>query len=116
MFFKHDQLFALTLSICIASCLATADEHRLQSSDEETSEENKDLFHHHNYEQMVGLMNKVNKKCPEITRIYNLSEPSVEGRNLTVIEVTENPGVHVPGIKYIIYILYTLGNQRRIFS
>uniref|UniRef100_A0A0B6ZJP1 Peptidase M14 domain-containing protein n=1 Tax=Arion vulgaris TaxID=1028688 RepID=A0A0B6ZJP1_9EUPU len=69
------------------------------------------IFFHHNFEQMVALMLEVNKACPEITRIYNLSEPSVEGRNLTVLEITENPGVHKPGKPEFKYVGNMHGNE-----
>ena len=55
------------------------------------------IFHHHTYEQTLDFLQEVHRECPQITRIYNLSETSVEGRNLTVIEITENPGKHMPG-------------------
>ena len=98
MVLKNEQVFALIVSLLIPFCLSAADVHNPQTSeDEAASDKYPDLFHHHDYEQMVGLMTEVNKKCPDVTRIYSLSEPSVEGRNLTVLEISENPGVHVPG-------------------
>ncbi|CAL1543384.1 unnamed protein product [Lymnaea stagnalis] len=69
------------------------------------------IFLHHNYENMISLMMDVNKECPEITRIYNLSEPSVQGRNLTVLEITENPGVHKPGKPEFKYVGNMHGNE-----
>nr|AAC47413.1 carboxypeptidase E-1 [Aplysia californica]AAC47415.1 carboxypeptidase E-1 [Aplysia californica] len=69
------------------------------------------IFFHHTYEEMVSLMYEVNKACPEVTRIYNLSEPSVEKRNLTVLEITENPGVHVPGKPEFKYVANMHGNE-----
>lgn len=59
---------------------------------------------HHDHPATVAILKDVNKKCPEITRIYNLSETSVEGRELIVIEMTEEPGKHVakkPEFKYV---------------
>ncbi|KAK7112674.1 carboxypeptidase E-like [Littorina saxatilis] len=59
---------------------------------------------HHDHPATVALLDEVNKKCPEITRLYNLSEPSVQGRELIVIEMTEEPGKHIikkPEFKYI---------------
>ncbi|CAG5115652.1 unnamed protein product [Candidula unifasciata] len=69
------------------------------------------IFFHHTFEQMVALMFEVNRACPEITRVYNLSEPSVQGRNLTVLEITENPGVHEPGKPEFKYIGNMHGNE-----
>ncbi|KAH9505198.1 hypothetical protein Btru_058934 [Bulinus truncatus] len=69
------------------------------------------IFTHHPYEKMIALMLEVNRACPEITRIYNLSEPSVQGRNLTVLEITENPGAHKPGKPEFKYIGNMHGNE-----
>lgn len=33
-------------------------------------------------------------RCPDITRLYTLSEPSVNGIPLYVLEITDNPGKH----------------------
>ena len=33
-------------------------------------------------------------RCPDITRLYTLSEPSVNGIPLYVLEFTDNPGKH----------------------
>lgn len=52
---------------------------------------------HHDYDSTIRLLQEVNSKCPEITRLYNLSEPSVQNRSLIVIEITEHPGTHVVG-------------------
>lgn len=86
--------FVLIFTIVIS----TDKTHTAQSNEEQSAtKEAEDIFFHHNHEQSVLFLRKVNEICPEITRIYNLTEPSVEGRNLTVIEITENPGVHMPG-------------------
>ena len=52
-------------------------------------------FIHHNHTATVEILRQVNKKCPEITRLYNLSETSVLGKELIVIEMTEEPGRHI---------------------
>ena len=96
-------LFVILLSIHVAHNLASQSDvynvHKIKDKEEVKGRpvEEDTIFFHHNFEQMVELMEEVHKACPEITRLYNLSEPSVEGRNLTVLEITENPGVHVPG-------------------
>ena len=33
-------------------------------------------------------------RCPDITRLYTLSEPSVNGIPLYVLEITDHPGKH----------------------
>ena len=46
---------------------------------------------------MLDVMYDVHRRCPEITKIYNLSEKTNQNRSLTVIEITDNPGVHEIG-------------------
>ncbi|XP_076436313.1 carboxypeptidase E-like [Babylonia areolata] len=61
-------------------------------------------FIHHDHPATVALLHEVSEKCPDITRVYNLSETSVEGRDLIVIEMTQEPGKHVakkPEFKYV---------------
>lgn len=60
-------------------------------------------FLHHDTEAMLDALEDVHKRCPEITRLYSIGE-SVEGRPLTVIEFSTNPGKHEtlkPEFKYV---------------
>ncbi len=60
-------------------------------------------FKHHNQEEMEDYMGDIAKRCPKITRLYNIGE-SMDGRKLIVMEMTTNPGVHEllkPEFKYI---------------
>lgn len=52
-----------------------------------------DYKHHNNFE-LNKLLMMVNTKCPDITRLYELSERSVNNWPLTVIEISSNPGQH----------------------
>ncbi len=54
-------------------------------------------FVHHDYEAMLRVMNDAHDRCPEITKVYSLSESSVEKRSLAVIEFSDNPGRHETG-------------------
>ena len=61
-------------------------------------------FKHHNYSDMLKYMNAIQKKCPDITRIYFLSHKTVNGRELVVMEISKDPGKYVPlkpNFKYI---------------
>ena len=61
-------------------------------------------FKHHNYQDMLKYMDDIHKRCPDITRTYFLSEKTVNGRELVVMEVSKNPGKYVPlkpNFKYI---------------
>ncbi|XP_029650505.1 carboxypeptidase E-like [Octopus sinensis] len=71
---------------------------------------NADLVHH-NYDQMVALLDEVHSKCPDITLVYNPPGHSVEGRNLTVIEFSDDPGKHIAGEPEFKYVANMHGNE-----
>jgi hypothetical protein len=61
-------------------------------------------FKHHNNTEMAAVLQQVHNRCPDITRLYTLSEPSVNGIPLYVLEITDHPGKHElmePEMKYI---------------
>lgn len=61
-------------------------------------------YKHHNNDELVAVLQDVNSKCNNITRIYTLSENSVLGLPLYVIEFSTKPGRHEilkPEFKYI---------------
>lgn len=51
-------------------------------------------YKHHNNEELLQVLQNVNAECPNITRIYTLSETSVLGVSLYVIEFSTKPGHH----------------------
>ena len=51
-------------------------------------------FKHHNNYELNQLLQSIHKSCPSFTRLYELSERSVNGWPLTVIEFSDNPGEH----------------------
>lgn len=53
-------------------------------------------FRHHHYDDMTLFLRKYNTEYPSITRLYSAGK-SVEGRELYVMEITDNPGIHEPG-------------------
>lgn len=56
-------------------------------------------FGDHDYQSLQNILHESNKKCPEISQIYTLTEKSVEGRDLIVIEFTaDRPGTHIAGV------------------
>ena len=60
---------------------------------------NTEITKHHDYEQMIHVMKDVASECPDITYLYNLTgngmkNTSVEGRELAVIVISDNPGEH----------------------
>lgn len=53
-------------------------------------------FKHHNNTEMAAALQQIHNACPDITRLYTLSETSVNGIPLYVLEMTDNPGKHEP--------------------
>lgn len=53
-------------------------------------------FVHHNYINLVSILNLINVNYPNITRLYSVGK-SVQGRDLYVLEVSTSPGRHEPG-------------------
>ncbi len=48
------------------------------------------------YDELTKFMQDYAEKFPSITRLYSVGQ-SVENRELWVLEITDNPGVHEPG-------------------
>ena len=60
-------------------------------------------FQYHHYEDLKSFLHFYARKYPNITRLYSAGQ-SVEGRELWVIEVSDNPGRHEqmePEFKYV---------------
>lgn len=83
---------------------------------------------HHDYDAMLNVLKNVNQRCPEFTRLYklppvgvadfdtsiyplNVSDKTVQGRELWVIEFAKNPGQHTIGIPEFKYIANMHGNE-----
>ncbi len=59
---------------------------------------------HHNTKEMFDLLERIHKKCPDITYIYDLPLKSIENRPLRVIVFSDNPKEHEllePEFKYV---------------
>merc|ERR1719412_537891 len=51
-------------------------------------------FKHHNNTELAAILQQVHNQCPDISRLYTLSEPSVRGVPLYVLEFSAKPGHH----------------------
>ncbi|XP_075968500.1 carboxypeptidase Z-like [Anarhichas minor] len=76
-------------------------------------------FTYHTNAQMIGILKKTEEQCSDIARTYSIGH-SMEGRELLVIEFSNNPGQHEllePEIKYIgnMHGNEVLGRQLLIF-
>ena len=63
-----------------------------------------DAAKHHTNNELQEELSLVNARCPNITRIYSLSETSVKGLPLAAIEFSDLPGRHEtlePEFKYV---------------
>jgi carboxypeptidase E len=61
-------------------------------------------FVHHNNTMLASVLQKVHNRCPDVSRLYTLSESSVHGVPLYVLEFSDMPGKHEllePEMKYI---------------
>merc|ERR1719336_260308 len=55
-------------------------------------------FKHHNNTELAAILQQVHNQCPDISRLYTLSEPSVRGVPLYVLEFSDKPvsASHLP--------------------
>ncbi|KAG7299519.1 hypothetical protein JYU34_016482 [Plutella xylostella] len=69
------------------------------------------VWKHHNNEELPLVLEEVHRKCPNISRVYALTEPSVQNVPLYVIEFSDNPGIHQPYKPEVKYVGNIHGNE-----
>lgn len=67
-------------------------------------------YRHHNYAAMEKLLKEIASAYPTLTRLYSIGQSS-QGRQLYVLEVTDNPGTHEAGEPEFKYIANMHGNE-----
>lgn len=67
-------------------------------------------FVHHDFVKMESFLKDLHVQYPEITKLSSIGK-SVEGRELYVLEVTKDPGVHLPGKPEFKYVANMHGNE-----
>jgi carboxypeptidase E len=68
----------------------------------------------HNYVEMLHEMREVNSRCPDVTRLYNLTghpDVTLQNRKLAVIVFSDNPQIHETGEPEFKYIGNMHGNE-----
>lgn len=65
---------------------------------------------HHNYASMVAFLTKISTTYPDITKLYTIGK-SVEGRELWVMEISDNAGIHEVGEPEFRYVANMHGNE-----
>ena len=67
-------------------------------------------FQYHHYPDLVSYLAYYGHHYKNITRLYTIGQ-SVEGRNLTAIEISDRPGEHEPGEPEFKYVGNMHGNE-----
>lgn len=69
------------------------------------------LSNHHNNQEVFDLIDKVHKKCPDITYVYDLPLRTTKGLPLKVIAFSDNPKKHEFGEPEFKYVANMHGNE-----
>eukprot|EP00118_Oscarella_pearsei_P021563 m.242731 g.242731 ORF g.242731 m.242731 type:complete len:1454 (+) comp40223_c1_seq5:168-4529(+) len=67
-------------------------------------------FHHHSNDELTNFLQEYSIKFPDITKLYSIGK-SVEGHDLWVMEISDQPGIHEPGEPEFKYIGNMHGNE-----
>ncbi|XP_072099753.1 carboxypeptidase D-like [Mobula birostris] len=99
----------------VTPTVASSTEFKTQNISEMENEQQSNTiepenFRHHNYIDMEILLRKYATEYPTITRLYTIGK-SVKQRNLYVMEISDNAGVHEMGEPEFKYIGNMHGNE-----
>ena len=65
---------------------------------------------YHNYTAMTAFLQGIAASYPQITRLFTIGT-SVQGRNLWVLEISDNPGSNEPGEPEFKYVANMHGDE-----
>lgn len=68
------------------------------------------VFQHHSNTDLISTMQEYADRYPNITLLYTIGQ-SVKGKDLVVMEITDNPGIHEPGEPEFKYVGNMHGNE-----
>lgn len=94
-------LFALLLFLVVS--LGDASLHRTRRADTSTEATVETYSEYYNYVKLTGLLQSLAQKYPHIANLSSIGQ-SVEGRELWVMRITEDPNTDKPGkpkFKYV---------------
>jgi len=95
--------------LCLFVIFVVATTNQLEASI--LKEEATILGNHHSNEEVFDIIDQVNKKCPDITYVYDLGLKTVQGTPLRVIVFSDNPTQHEIGEPEFKYVGNMHGNE-----
>ena len=85
-------------------------EHEIETTADFPEFQTKPQFIHHNYTLLVNELHSLANRFPTISRLYSIGK-SVEKRDLYVLEISDNPGMHELGEPEFKYVANMHGNE-----
>ena len=81
-------------------------------------------YKHHKYDDLVAHLSQLVEQCPNITRMSSMGK-SRQGKELWVLEISDNPGQHesgepefayIAGMFFYVFVLYRFSNFKNVFN
>lgn len=94
------QRYGLTLLVCVVVLVALVNSHSLNSQDDDTDYVTTSYTH---YDELRQLLRSLEQRYPHLARVFSVGR-SVKGRDLLVLEISENVrqrSLGEPMVKYV---------------